>query len=412
MANRVRGRETVFRVAGIPPGATEGDAASIVDQDPYCLEQHTEMVATVTFETLPPQLATATNLPIKGEAEFRGEWILVELTFDITFLGFTPLNEVHCPRDEIIDCIVVSGLASHAYGSWKSRKDHFMWLRDDATWRKPNVRVMLYGYDTALVNSESFQTIENIGTELGATLSRVRRMLQQGKVDSRPRPIVFIAHSLGGLVVKQAICKMSSSKKENQRITASCIYGLIFFGVPNAGIRIEHWLPMVKGQPNEVLVRDLRPGSEYLLNLQRNFEAQFTYPKSKILSVFETMRTRTAKFEGGRWQITGPHEILVEEASATKPMDNAPESISLCTMQMNQNHADLPKFAHRHDLNYMNLVMELEGFWHNAIDDVRLRVEPDTITGPLTVSPGSKDNDDENVLGGSPFTRKGCDSSD
>lgn len=93
------------------------------------------------------------------------------------------------------------------------------------------------------------------------------------------------------------------SSDEYQRITASCVYGLIFFGVPNTGIRIEHWLPIVKNQPNEILVRNLRPGSEYLLNLQRNFEAQFTYPNSKILSVFETMRTRTAKVS----QVTGPH---------------------------------------------------------------------------------------------------------
>lgn len=85
------------------------------------------------------------------------------------------------------------------------------------------------------------------------------------------------------------------SKEENQRITASCVYGLVFFGVPNVGIRIEHWLPIVKDQPNEILIRNLRPGSDYLLNLQRSFEAQFTYPNSKILSVFETMRTQTAK---------------------------------------------------------------------------------------------------------------------
>lgn len=55
-------------------------------------------------------------------------------------------------------------------------------------------------------------------------------------------------------------------------------------------------------------------------------------------------------------------------------MDNAPESISLYTRQMNRNHADLPKFENRHDLNYKNLAMELERFWRNAIDDVRLRI--------------------------------------
>lgn len=124
MANRARGQETVFRVTGLPPGVTHGDAASIINQicgnssgeesschstvhslgqDPYCLGQHTEMVATVTFESVPAQLAVGSNLPIEQEAEFRGEWILITLTFDITFLGFTPLNEVHCPKEEIIE---------------------------------------------------------------------------------------------------------------------------------------------------------------------------------------------------------------------------------------------------------------------------------------------------------------------
>jgi hypothetical protein len=61
------------------------------------------MVATVTFERLPPQLANERNLLVEEEAEFRGEWISMSLTFDVTFLGFTPLNEVHCLQDEIIE---------------------------------------------------------------------------------------------------------------------------------------------------------------------------------------------------------------------------------------------------------------------------------------------------------------------
>lgn len=112
---------------------------------------------------------------------------------------------------------------------------------------------------------------------------------------------------------------MSSSKEENQKITASCVYGLIFFGVPNAGIRIEHWLRIVKDQPNEVLIRNLSPGSEYLLNLQRSFEANFTYPKSKILSIFETVRTRTAKVR--HMANRGQNEISKTLTSYSSMMD-------------------------------------------------------------------------------------------
>lgn len=73
------------------------------------------------------------------------------------------------------------------------------------------------------------------------------------------------------------------------------VYGLVFFGVPNLGIRISHWLPMVKNQPNEDLINNLKPDSRYLTNLQRTFENEFRYPGSKVVSVYETEKSKTAK---------------------------------------------------------------------------------------------------------------------
>lgn len=72
-------------------------------RDPYRSGQHTEMVATVTFENLPPQLVNENSQIVEGEAEFQGEWIRMSLSFNLDFLGFTPLNEVDYPEDEIIE---------------------------------------------------------------------------------------------------------------------------------------------------------------------------------------------------------------------------------------------------------------------------------------------------------------------
>lgn len=52
-----------------------------------------------------------------------------------------------------------------------------MWLRDAANWRTAGVRVLLYGYDTTLVHSESFQNIDDIGAELGSSISGIRSRL-------------------------------------------------------------------------------------------------------------------------------------------------------------------------------------------------------------------------------------------
>ena len=52
-----------------------------------------------------------------------------------------------------ISIVAITGLAGHAYGSWKARNGNYMWLqhslpRDLA--KLGSVRIMTYGYNTTL----------------------------------------------------------------------------------------------------------------------------------------------------------------------------------------------------------------------------------------------------------------------
>ncbi len=49
-----------------------------------------------------------------------------------------------------------------------------MWLRDSLACQSSGVRVLLYGYDTSLIKSESFQDIDDIGNKLGDFIKRIR----------------------------------------------------------------------------------------------------------------------------------------------------------------------------------------------------------------------------------------------
>lgn len=114
--------------------------------------------------------------------------------------------------------IAISGLGGHAFGSFKERDGEHMWLRDALPYRvtgednRPLARVMVYGYDSSLPQSESFQNLEDLGTALHTHLRRLA-------VTSALRPIVFIAHSLGGLVVKQ-VCPLTPSIRLGSMLTA------------------------------------------------------------------------------------------------------------------------------------------------------------------------------------------------
>lgn len=74
----------------------------------------------------------------------------------------------------------------------------------------------------------------------------------------------------------------------------SC-YALMLFGVPNRGLETSSLMAMVRGQPNEALVRDLSESSRFLSLLQNMFYERFTIDSSRIICVYETQMTPTVE---------------------------------------------------------------------------------------------------------------------
>lgn len=62
--------------------------------------------------------------------------------------------------------IAVSGLNSHALGSWRSPEDSDVWLRDYLPRDVGGIRVLLYGYSSTLVDSISKDSIVDLGQRM------------------------------------------------------------------------------------------------------------------------------------------------------------------------------------------------------------------------------------------------------
>lgn len=118
-----------------------------------------------------------------------------------------------------------------------------MWLRDALLYDLPGARILTYSYDTRLAESNNFQNLEDVALTFRASL---RIALSRSPPD---RPLIFIAHSLGGLVLKQTLIQLASGDGIDRRIFES-IYGILFFGVPNQGMDISSLLTMIGSQLN------------------------------------------------------------------------------------------------------------------------------------------------------------------
>ena len=73
-----------------------------------------------------------------------------------------------------------------------------LWLRDFLPFQLPNAKIMSYGYNSEEVFSKAATDIDG---EAAMLLDRLDGERQEG----RTRPIIFISHSLGGIVMKKVI---------------------------------------------------------------------------------------------------------------------------------------------------------------------------------------------------------------
>jgi hypothetical protein len=135
------------------------------------------------------------------------------------FDGSNRLSEyglhVVVPRDpnapECIDIVAVHGLNGHWETTWTDETTGNNWLKDSIPAYIPNARVKSFSYDFSVQLSKAVSDVSDFADQLLAGLGS--RRLSEAEQE---RPVVFICHSLGGIVFKQA-CSPAQHNHSLQR---------------------------------------------------------------------------------------------------------------------------------------------------------------------------------------------------
>jgi hypothetical protein len=165
-----------------------------------------------------------------------------------------------------------------------------MWIRDEVPKSVPGVRAIRYGCDSRLTGSSPFQLIRHIALSLIHHLKSGDWNLMSSK------PIVFLAHSLGGLVLEDVIIRIADSSDSRFSSILRNVQGAIMFGVPSLKMKQDHLRAMVEGQMNETLIRDLsgENGASYLRQQNKRFDGISFPRKTTTFWAYETEDTETA----------------------------------------------------------------------------------------------------------------------
>ncbi|KAI9771574.1 MAG: hypothetical protein M1839_002767 [Geoglossum umbratile] len=143
-------------------------------------------------------------------------------------LGIKVLNPE--TTDTFVDIIAVHGLGAIPEITWRERNSGVNWLADPAMLPKavPDARIMRFGYDSLWLGKEPIRTkLSTIANKLLLVLSRERE-------DAQGKPLIFIGHCFGGLVIERALIIAKLLERSFPGILNSTV-GVVFLGTPHRG---------------------------------------------------------------------------------------------------------------------------------------------------------------------------------
>lgn len=187
-------------------------------------------------------------------------------------IGLFELSTAEAPKT--VDVVAVHGLAGDAFKTWEYGNGT-LWLRDLLPEEIPSARIMTFGYDSTVAFSNSVARIEDKALDLLNRLGALR------DDHTERRSVVFICHSLGGIVVKKAL--ILAHERSSDLVFKDILINtkaIAFLGVPHKGSDSAWWANFaanaLKGASigfttNNALVADLRKDSSALSTISKQF---------------------------------------------------------------------------------------------------------------------------------------------
>ncbi|KAI4257311.1 MAG: hypothetical protein L6R42_005750, partial [Xanthoria sp. 1 TBL-2021] len=247
------------------------------------------------------------------------------------------LHLVHHIQDAVCDIIFVHGLGGSAMKTWSWKRDTAQfwpaWLSDDEQLYK--MRIFTFGYNSNFKGSATNLNITDFAKDL------LFHLLTFSQGDSKPiggRPIIFVAHSMGGLVVKKAYI-VGKHDPEFSGIMAQ-VHGMLFLATPHRGSQYAKVLNNIlstapTGAPPKAYIASLDAQSEALQDINEQFRK--ICHDLVLVSFWET-----SKISFG---LAKAHIVEKESATLGYPQETS--------SGLNADHHTICKFQDREDHNYV-----------------------------------------------------------
>ncbi|KAI2628042.1 hypothetical protein GGS26DRAFT_131200 [Hypomontagnella submonticulosa] len=205
------------------------------------------------------------------------------------------------------------------------------WPRELLSLDIPNARIYTYGYNADIIRgifeASNRNNISQHALDMGAKLERL----------DNTEPIIFVAHSLGGIIVKDMLCQSETIQDRTKLI--------IFLGTPHRGSEATGWGQLVSNlakaallDANDSILEGLRVDSETLNRIHSQFK-DVSERGIKIHSFYEGR---------GMTGVRGFHGRVVEPSSAKLDFPKDIETVE----SIDADHREMARYSQTSDEGY------------------------------------------------------------
>ena len=227
----------------------------------------------------------------------------------------------------------------------EKRVNRVFWPRDLLPRVFPNSRIMTWGYDVTinhLISSSSKSSIYHHSETLLGDLASKR--IDESEKET---PIIFIAHSLGGIIVKDAL-QLSAKDNSYLKEIAAATTGVMFLGTPHHGSKAASLgklafriVQAFLQDPNTKILQGLEVNSEILERISRGF--------GQLLAAADRIRVHSFREE-----LNTHGMMIVDSFSSTVGYFKETRG------SLHANHKDMARFTSSDDIKFQRVTAVLK----------------------------------------------------
>ncbi|KAK8042977.1 hypothetical protein PG994_013460 [Apiospora phragmitis] len=280
------------------------------------------------------------------------------------------LTTVHTPeREAAADFIFVHGLNGDSRNTWSRNGDpaYFWpreWLPKDPAFQ--DVQIHTFGYSSSILRESTVLNVPDFARSLLGAIQGAPTIPHEAN-----SPLVFVGHSMGGLVIKKAFILGHQITEFNHLVERT--RAIFFLATPHQGadiaVVLSRILAIMPGAGATPFVNDLFPGSPVLQAINDEFPRLCDHRTS--LQVFSFFETKAMNYGIGKGLIVEKHCAIMNYPRERR-------------MHLDANHRDVARFTSQEDPSFITVRNALAAFM-DAVRKARTRHTSDVTRDRLEI---------------------------